>query len=165
MEAPATESPFKKDEPVSGSRFWIFLTGLCAAVWAVMAVWHWGRAVQDEYDFLMLATAVGLLGTLAVFLFQSAFAAGQCRAQRSFEIMAAAVRPQRRVWGILAIMGAAGAVCFTLWALRHRPINIYIRTMMQKHSQAPPARQVPQAPQIPQATPAPPANNQSTQQP
>ena len=136
MEAPATESPFKKDEPVSGSRFWIFLTGLCAAAWAVMAVWHWGRSIQDEYDFLMLAAAVGLLGTLSVFLFRSAWAAGQCRAQRSFEIMAAAVRPQRRAWGLMAIMGAAGAVCFTVWALRHRPINTYIRNLLQEHAQA-----------------------------
>ena len=162
MEAPATESPFKKDEPVSGSRFWIFLTGLCAVAWIALAVWHWGPAVQDEYDFLMLAAAAGLLGTLAVFLFRSAHAAAQCRAQRSFEIMAAAVRPQRRAWVILAIMAAAGAVCFTVWALRHRPINIYIRTMMEKHARA---QQAPRAPQPPPASQTPPENNQSTKQP
>ncbi len=162
MEAPATESPFKKDEPVSGSRYWIFLTGLCAAVWVVLAVWHWGPTIQDEYDFLMLAATVGLLGTVAVFLFQSAYAAGQCRAQRSFEIMAAAVRPQRRVWGLFSIIGAAGAVCFTVWALRHRPINIYIRTMMQKQSQAQLAAQPAPVPPAPQASPD---NNQSPQQP
>ena len=131
MEAPATESPFKKDEPVSGSRFWIYLSGICAVVWLGLAVWHWGRRIGNELDFLMLATAMGLLGTLAVFLFQAAHAAGQCRRQRSFEVMAAAVRPQRRAWAVLAIMGAAGAVCLTVWALQHRPINNYIRTRLQ----------------------------------
>ena len=132
MESPPSESPFKKDEPVSGSRFWIYLTGLSVLVWLAMVLWHWGQRIGDETDFFMLATAAVLLGILAVFLFQAGNAAGRCRQQRNFETMADAVRPQRRVWAILAIFGAAGAVSFTVWALQHRPVNDYIRTQSQQ---------------------------------
>ena len=135
MESPPSESPFKKDEPVSGSRFWIYLTGVSTLVWLGIALWHWGKRIQNETDFFMLATAAVLLGMLAVFLFQAGIAAGQCRQQRNFETMADAVRPQRRVWAILAILGTAGGVCFSVWALQHRPINDYIRTLLQQQQQ------------------------------
>lgn len=138
MDAPA-ESPFKKDEPVSGSRFWILLAAISAVVWLGFSLWYWGRRAENEQDFLVLATAVLLEGWLVVLLFRSFRAAALCRQQRSFEIMAAAVRAQRLVWMILAIFAAAGSVSFTVFALRLRPFNDYLRMGLHDRPAPPPA--------------------------
>ena len=137
MEPPA-ESPFKKDEPVSGARFWILLAAICAAVWLGFTLWYWGPRIEDEMDFLILAVAILLEGLLVVILCRSVRAASLCRQERNFEIMAAAVRTQRLVWMILAIFAAAGSVSFIVFALQHRPFNDHLRTSIREHP-APPS--------------------------
>lgn len=138
MEPPA-ESPFKKDEPVSGSRFWILLTAVSAVVWLGFSLWFWGPRIADEVDFLMLAIAVLLEVWLVVILCRSGRAASLCRQQRNFEIMAAAVRAQRMVWMILAIFAAAGSVSFIVFALHLRPLNDHLRTSIREKPAPPPA--------------------------
>lgn len=138
MDAPA-ESPFKKDEPVSSSRFWILLAAICTLVWLGFTLWFWGPRIADEADFLVLAVAAVLEGWLAVILCRSVRAASLCRQQRNFEIMAAAVRAQRLAWMILAIFAAAGSVSFTVFALHLRPLNDHLRTSIRENSAPPPA--------------------------
>jgi hypothetical protein len=116
----STESPFRRDEPVSGSRIWIWLTGWSAALWFSFIT------IRSFILNLAGRSPVGMLVMLALeglflwVVFRAARDSSRCKSERNFEIMARALRAQNRFWimivfacalillGLLVLMGHLG---------------------------------------------------------
>ena len=122
-----SDSPFKRDEPVSRSRKWMLLLfanmilGLAVfvATWILdpgsLTRWLESAAAQSYMPFgevtgflsMMYAVFTSLAFSLGLLflLWRAARQTKECRNKRNFDTMAAAVRSQRVFWGVLAFFG------------------------------------------------------------
>ncbi len=99
------DSPFRRDEPVSGTSLWLWLTGAVAAFWILfMIVRAFVLGMVDHIPWLVALTGVVQL-VFVWSLFRAAARASKCRKVRNFEVMAQAVRAQTLVWGLVVVGG------------------------------------------------------------
>ena len=127
-----TDSLFKRDEPVSGSRkwmlvifyAWILFMGVVLFVWyvepqfllaqirmgeALLPMWYIIRDPDfyEIYGFLLMIVFLFIIIAgmilMTVQLRRIARTARLCREKRNFEMMAAAVRSQGFLWGLFAV--------------------------------------------------------------
>jgi hypothetical protein len=150
-----TESPFKRDEPVSRSRKWMLLLLGCLALVVGMTLVGWILHPPSLGDLDITGFVTVLQGFITVvvclvvmfkYLWRVAREAKQCREKRSFDMMAATVRTQRRIWMVLALFGAYEVISLVADCLLERPRVKAVQEML-KDRQAKMARQ--------QATPTP----------
>ena len=138
MAAPP-ESPFKRDEPVSTSRKWIICTGiglsLALPLNALMA-WTGLDVTFDSIPVSLLSlwhvAGVGIHLMLIVFVFRSARAARRCREQRSFDVMAAALRAQRPFWFLLGSYATIATLTLFYSGLMLHNYNIVIKNYLER---------------------------------
>lgn len=116
---PAYESPFKKNEPVTGSLKWMLLTALALAGWIYLVTAAYVEQF-DVSDLVYLLANVGLLVATGYFLCRAIWKAGSCRGHRSFERMAHAVRAQRPWWMIFIVVAGVTSGLFIVRALQWR---------------------------------------------
>jgi hypothetical protein len=99
------ESPFRRDEPVSGSAKWLWM-GVAGGVVYVLA--GLGARVSEP-GWRTRVVAIGgfviLHGFLIWLLAWAAGFASRCRHQRSFEGMATALLAQSRFWIAITVLG------------------------------------------------------------
>lgn len=140
---PTSESPFKRDEPVSGSWKWLLLASTGGAAWLVFSAWRrYERMASFEdflFEFMFFALEVILFGLLV----RAMWFTGACRAQRNFEIMAAAVRAQRPFWMLLTVAAAAASIYAAAGVIQSQPMNDYIKRWNEQHAVPVPAQPSP----------------------
>jgi uncharacterized membrane-anchored protein len=125
-----SESPFKKDEPVSRSRKWMLLLLICITLNLAQTLYGWimkppslGDLDVLEFVTLLHSALAGLLLLLVMFyyLWRAAREAKQCQEKRNFDMMASAVRSQQRFWMLLAVVGAFNVIWMVAMSMAMQP--------------------------------------------
>jgi hypothetical protein len=114
-----TESPFKRDEPVSRSRKWMLLALAGLVICVADRVRDYWRQPRFGLDDLWPALVwLAAYGSLLWYLWRSVVLTGHCRSRRSFDLMASAVRGQRPFWMILTVAAGLGSLYLVVLAMR-----------------------------------------------
>jgi len=144
--APARESPFKRDEPVTGSLKWMLLTALALGGWIYLVTAGYVEQF-DVSDLIFLLANVGLRAATGYFLFRVIWRTWTCRRHRSFECMAHAVRAQRPWWIIFLVTAGVTSGLFIVRALQWRaPLERFGKAAEERRQfeKQQPSRQQPQ---------------------
>jgi hypothetical protein len=127
-----TESPFRRDEPVSSSAKWLLISGICTAFTLLAA------AVMA---FLTIPPPDGVIhgcgyAAGAYYVLRHTLKGWQssrlCREQRSFDVLASALRHQQRCWLLLALLCGVMAVGVLFFAFVTRHQNTGLRYYLEK---------------------------------
>ncbi len=114
-----SESPFKRDEPVSRSRKWMLLALISLVIVAAdKAHGYWRQPAFGLSDLWPALAWLAACGSLLWYLWRAVVLTGHCRSRRSFDHMAAAVRAQRPFWMILTVAAGFGSIYLVVLALR-----------------------------------------------
>jgi hypothetical protein len=136
------ESPFKKDEPVSGSRKWMLLLLMwCALVVGGVVIgccfYPPSLGELDISGFVTVLqgfiTAVVFVAVMLRSLWRLARDAKACRQKRSFDMMAFVVRGQRRFWMVLAVLWAFNVMAMTVGCIAEQARLRGAQNLLKKH--------------------------------